>query len=142
MHVRQAIRQAIAAALTTALDPVPVSTMRTRPIQEDEQVIALVYAMDEASERITVGGTRERRLRVVVDIRARANEGLDDELDALCVLAEQALDADPTFGRLALDSDLTGTEIGLVGEGDETMGSARLTYSVKYRARPGQPEAA
>jgi hypothetical protein len=125
-HARQSIRQAVAAAVGG------VAT-RTRPTQDAELPAVIVYALKESSELAAVRRSLERTLSVIVEIRAASTGAIDDALDALCEAAEAAMDADPTFGRLAVTSFLAATTIGLDGEGDDRQAVATLEYQVIYR---------
>lgn len=138
-HIRQRIREAIAAALATT--GMPVFTSRVRLVQEDESGIALVYTLDEAVT-LASNTSQQRTLQAVVDIRVRVNDGLDDELDTLALAAEQAMEAAGQMGGLIIGrAELTRTDIGLFGEGETAMGSARLTYSLRYQTPRGNPAA-
>lgn len=100
----------------------------------------------------------ERRLSLTLEMVSQASERMDDDLDALSVLAEQALQLDAlgaamtalaedrlgkplprdARGRSPLDACLlllrhTGTEIGISVDGDRQMGMASLSFDLEYR---------
>lgn len=136
-HKRQAIRTAIVAALGT----MPALTGRTfatraRPTEASELPVALVYTLNEESDLANAGYDLTRNLNAVVEVRAAAAANLDDALDALCADVETAINTDPRLGGLATLAFLTGTSIGLDGEGDGRQAVATLTYRVRYETTP------
>lgn len=138
MHKRAAIRAAIAAALIATPElATRVDTSRVRRTQDPELPVALVYSLQEPNQRGPLNGPLLRRLSVIVEIRVKALATLDDDVDTLCAVVEAALAIDPSFGRLAMDSYLESTQIGLSGEGEVRHGVAILTYAVSYVATPG-----
>lgn len=132
-HKRQSIREAIAAQLqaTPTLLGRVVKT-RSRPTMPDELPLAIVYTLSESSDQATIAGDLTRTLSVMIEVRASSVGAMDDTLDALCAVVEQSMAADQTFGRLARNSFLSGTSIGLDGEGDSRQAVATLTYTVLY----------
>lgn len=125
-HKRQSIRQAVATA-------VGGTATRTRPTTDDELPAVLVYTLRETSELAQLRRALERTVSVIVEIRAKSTGAIDDALDALCETAEAAMEADPTFGGLAITSFLASTSVGLDGEGDYRQAVASLEYQVIYR---------
>lgn len=129
MHLRQAIRQAVAKQLAGL--PCPVRTSQVLPVDQDAFPVVLIYTVAEQADRISMSGTRERKLDLVIDVRASADEGVDDVLDAIAAAVETAMDSDQTLGGVAQDSDLVALEIGLMGgDGQTPCGACRMTYRV------------
>lgn len=125
-HRRQSIRKAIAAAIGGV-------TTRTRPTQDSELPARIVYTLKETSGLANLRRALERPASVAIELRVKATGDLDDALDAQCEAVEAAMEIDPTFGRLAINSFLASTTIGLDGEGDSAQGVATLEYQVTYR---------
>lgn len=133
-HKRQLIREAIRGRLETipALSGRCYST-RSKPTAMNELPAAIVYTLSETSEQISTCRTLMRTLTAAIEVRASATGALDNALDNLSEAIEQALAQDPRLGKRAVNSELTGTIVGLDGEGETRQAVATLTYSVKYQ---------
>lgn len=133
-HVRQQIRERIGSVLTTAAVASTISQSRVHPLPPGTTA-ALIYSTAESVTGSTLTYPRklERDLTVIVELVTRAVSNLDDALDDLCVLAEQAIANDQTVNGLADDIVLVSTTITQSFEGDAPIGSARLEYLVSYR---------
>ncbi|WP_342640935.1 hypothetical protein [Rhodoligotrophos ferricapiens] len=133
-HRRQAIRTAVADLLRAAM-PLGciVARTRTRSTQANELPAVLVYTLRETSEPATIGPKLDRSASLLIEIRVADSNDLDDRIDDLCEKVEVAMAVDPTFGRLAINSYLAATNIGLDGESESRQGIAVLDYSVNYR---------
>jgi hypothetical protein len=57
---------------------------------------------------------------------------VSDSIDTICVSAEEAIAADFTLNGLAKSCILTSTEIDINVEGEKSIASARLVYTVEY----------
>lgn len=137
-HKRQLIRDEIVQILDG--DPIlqgRVSSMRTRATQSNELPCVIVYAIREASELQTLGRALLRTATFLVECREKAVDDLGAAIDNLCEVVEARMDNDPSFDRTALNSWLSGTQIGLDGEADERQAVATLEYTVQYRTKPG-----
>lgn len=142
MHKRAAIRKAVVAALTGAPElSGRVSSSRVRRTQDTELPVALVYSLAEPAQEMDLARSLSRKLSIVVELRVKATDALDDAIDDLAVVVEETMSVDPKFGMLALDSYLESTQIGLNGETEYKHGVALLTYAVTYRTLAGQPSA-
>jgi hypothetical protein len=132
-HVRTQIRQATAAALAGIA---PVSVSRVWPV-EDLPVL-LVYTNDEEIEGGTIGAY-QRTVDLVIEICAKG-ETYDDDLDALLVLVEQALNKSKLGG---LCKPLALTEIRITVEQAASMiGRAKVTYRAIYFTEHSTPDTA
>lgn len=132
-HPRTEIRRATVALL----DGVPalrgrVKATRIDRAQTDDLPLVSVYALNEASSHANVARDKRRDLSLAIEIRVAGSADLDDRLDDLASLVEEAFDVDPRLGNVALDSALTATAIGLDGEGESRQAIATLTYAVTY----------
>jgi hypothetical protein len=90
--------------------------------------------MDESSSLITVGSrTLGRTVNVAADIIIKGSSAtISDTLDDICVSAEEAIAADFHLNGLAKSCILTDTNITINVEGERSVASARLVYTVDY----------
>lgn len=134
-HVRKQIRDRVA-TLVTGLPTTGSSVYKMRRYALDDSKLPAicVYTMDESSSLITIGSRTLRRvINVAIDIAVKGPSAtVSDTLDAICVSVEEALAADFTLNGLAKSSVLTSTEIDVNVEGEKSIASARLVYSVEY----------
>jgi hypothetical protein len=133
-HKRQVLREAIVAIL----EAIPgwegrVFANRTRPTDATELPVALVYTVNEDATMATIGGTLRRRLTVAIELRVSVSSSLDNALDDLAQKAEVAMAVDPKLKRKALYSALTGSTMGLDGEGDSRQALMTMTYDIQYQ---------
>jgi hypothetical protein len=133
-HVRQQIRERIGSVLTTAAVATTITQSRVHPLPPGSTA-ALIYTLTEAvtNSTLTYPRKQERSLTLIVELVTRAVSNLDDALDDLCVLAEQAIANDQTVNGLADDVFLASTAITHSFDGDAPIGSARLEFIVMYR---------
>ena len=145
MHERQAIRNAVVAALTnTTAAGSRVVKSRQEPVRMAELPTINVASIDDTTDEESSSSAprdlfRTYTLRIVGFVSAASpavgpETSVDDALDALALEIEAALDADVTFGDTASDSYVSGTEFdeGL-SAGDRPMGAVVLTLVAKYR---------
>lgn len=133
-HKRKRIRDAV----VSMLEAIPgwngrVFANRARPTEAAELPVVLVYSLTEDSNEISTGGTLLRDLTIAVELRAAVTLSLDDTLDGMAGNVEVAMAADRRLGKRAVTSRLTGTTIGLDGEGESRQAVATLTYVVQYQ---------
>lgn len=133
-HQRKSIRDAIVALLTDATTAgASVYSSRVRAIDETDLPMILVYANTEtASIYQEAPRELERVLSVDVKIVAKADDDLDDALDAIADEVENVLMQDDSLGGLCDQMLLKNTELTLTPEGDTLLGSCVLTYEVNY----------
>lgn len=141
-HRRQQIREAIVTRLASV--PVTLTRSRVRNWQAGELPGIAVYTLSEQSETAPID-SREmaRTVTVAVEIYVGGGDGIDDEIDDLCVAIEAAMEGDDEgrFEGLVIDSALARTTICLVGEGERRHGICRLEYEAEYWVPPGDPAA-
>jgi hypothetical protein len=145
MHVRRAIREAVAIKLTgLPLTGERVFTSRVRELRDNELPALIVETPSESVSYGQGGPVRPRvqsREQVVnVVVVASAAEDVDDVLDDIAEQVEAALAADPTLGLGAKDLRLTGTQSAIAGDGPDLRGVARLQYTVSVSTREGVPQ--
>lgn len=133
-HPRTNIRQAIATILTGTTDAGSrVYATQVAQFWDIPLPAILIYARSEASS--PVGRSPKsisRTLRIAVEVRAKADEAMDDALDAIALQVEQAIDAKPTLNGTVQSCALVSTEIDVNPAGEYPLGAIRLTYEVIY----------
>lgn len=126
LHPRTLIRHALVARLK-AFEPLAalcggrIHANRVSPWSEDELPALGVYMLSEQCLETDIAPPPdERRLTLALEIIARANEGLEDTLDAISLALERALD---TLDALGAEMEALGGEdclLALAFEGSET----------------------
>lgn len=144
-HVRQQIRDQIATTLTgLTTTGSNVYKMRRYALDDAKLPALCIYTVDETSNLITIGA---RTLRRVINVNVEtilkgSSTAISDSLDAVCVEVEEAMAAAFDVGGLAKSAILISTEVDLNVEGEKTIGSARMVYSVEYVTSIEDPETA
>ncbi len=134
-HVRQQIRDAVVAAvtsLTTTGNRVYAS--RVYNVEAANLPCLKVYTLSENSEPDTMAVPRllRRELRVNIEACCKAADSLDDDIDTVCKEVEEAIAADSTLGSLVHDIWLETLEIELNDGGDQPHGTASMTWVAEY----------
>jgi hypothetical protein len=127
MHARQAIREAVVAALvdkTAALDR--VFKTREVPWRKIELPGISVYALEEEKP------DAKRMVKLGVVAVVSLSEKVDDALDDLALEIETAMATDITFGGKALASKYTGMAVEITEDQGLPVGAMRLTYEAWY----------
>lgn len=134
MHQRKLIRDKIVELLTGATSVgEKVYSSQARPLTEAGLPCILVYANSEPVEIFQESPRQyKRNLSISIEIVAKANETLENDLDAIAASVESKLMQDYTLGDLAADLILTGTELTITPNGDTLIGSCVLTYLVPW----------
>ena len=144
-HVRKQIRDNVVTTLT-GLTTTGTNVYRTRiyPLASGKLPGLAIYTSSETSsnETVTIPRTKSRVVEMVVEGYVSGTTNLDNTLDQIAVEVEEALETDPTRGGLAKDTELTGTETELVGEGEKVAGVIRLTFQITYMTREDDAETA
>jgi len=142
-HVRQQIRDRAAVTLT-GLTTTGSSVYKSRryALDDDKLPALCIYTMDEGAKLITVGTrTLSRSLNLAVQaFAAGSSTTIQDTIDTICVEVEEALAADFTLNGLAKSCVLKSTTISLNPEGQETIASAALVFTVEYVTTIGDVE--
>jgi hypothetical protein len=127
MHKRQAIRDAVVSQLmdkTSAWSR--VFPTRQVPWRRADLPGISVYALEEEEEN----GKRKMRLAVLLVVAL--TEQVDVALDDLALEVETALNADLSFGAMALGSRYTGMMVEITEDQGIPLGAMRLTYETWY----------
>lgn len=144
-HVRKTIREYFGTQLT-GLTTTGANAFESRvyPMQSAKLPALLIYTTSESSEEQAFSSKRvqNRLLSVEVQGFVRATSNFDDTLDLIAKEVEVAILDDPSLGGLAINTQLTSTQADYSGEGEQPVGTIRLTFDVQYRTETGQPETA
>lgn len=142
-HVRQQIREALA-AVVTSLATTGARVYQSRVVQlEANELPALLIATN--SESIDVldfvsNPSLERTLTINVTAVAKAVSNLDDTLDQIIKEVEVAVSTSNTLGGLVKDVVLTGIEIEMNADAEMPTGQAVLTFNANYYTRAQAPD--
>jgi hypothetical protein len=142
-HIRQAIREAIATAITgLAATGSRVFQSRAYAVAASELPCLLVYTLAEDVTKPVFchPGEVNRLIQVSIDGIKTATEDLDDDLDNIAAQVEQALALDFTLGGLAKDLQLVRTELQIQGgDSPKPMGIIRMTWAIRVATLEGIP---
>lgn len=139
-HQRQVIREAVKAQLVAGSTPAGSRVFETRfvPYRNVELPAIAVYSLEEhidAESKTTAPRELTRNLSLMIEAAVKVNpstNNVDDDLDALCLSIEKAMDKDETFGGAASRSCLSDVDIIVSEESDRPVAVARMTYDVRY----------
>jgi hypothetical protein len=139
-HQRKQIRDAVIARLKTDLASdvgTRVFGNRFRTLFPQELPAILVYTSDPETVEIAVEAPREykRTPHIAIEVVVRADDSLDDALDAFAEKIEQSIFKDETFGGLCADTLLGETAMDLLSEGDKPIGGMKITLDMPYYQR-------
>lgn len=131
---RAVIRQRVMELLfdkTEALDR--VFPNRARQLWPEELPAILVYTRSEnVTEFDHAPRSLKRDLRLAVEVVAKADEQLDDQLDEIARQVEDALLGEDTLGGVCSDCLLSDVELALTGEGETLWGTLLMTFQITY----------
>ena len=144
--IREQVLSAIMAALGALTIPnvpgtVTVFRGRRKEVPDDDLPALLLEATPAGSDQANAAVTRNL-VRVVITgkVLAATDEALDRALVDVGAAIQRAMEADPTFGGVAVDSNLTDADQSLpMEEGYGGLGEVTMTYLVEYWTRPGDP---
>ncbi len=141
-HERQILREAVVARLTNATAAQHrVEAMRFVSYRGLELPAIGVYISEEPID--TSSSTAPRKLTrtpqlAIEGVVRYAYDKVENDLDALALEIEKAIDPDPTFGTLC-DAILSSTSLDVLIDGDTMVGVVRLTYAVTYETDAPRP---
>lgn len=141
-HLRKQIREYFGTQLTgLTTTGANVFQSRVDPMVSAKLPAIIIYTTSESSEEVSFSAKRiqQRSLTVNVEGYVRAVTNFDDTLDLISEEAEIAILDDTTLGGLAINTELTGTDITYSGDGEQPVGTIRLTFEVQYRTETGVP---
>jgi hypothetical protein len=132
-HIRQQIREAAATKIAEITDfGGRVYTSRTRPHVTLPD--AVVKTDDDAVlSEFTADHQYIRSLALVIEVRVKLSDYIENEIDDLCRQVEEKMMADPTLGSLLKNLDLLSTKIEKSQASDKPTGVATIEYDAWYR---------
>jgi hypothetical protein len=140
-HQRKQIRDAVLARLRTDLvsdfaDRIYGNRFRTL-FPQNLPALLVYTAADPETAEISVEAPREykRTLRLSIEIVVKADDSLDDALDALAEKVENSVFKDETFGGTCADTILSETAMDLLSEGEKPIGGMKITLEMPYSQR-------
>lgn len=138
-HARQQIREQLVATLTGLTTT--GTTVYDRPLFAYDALPALtVYAeRDTVDEELSSTTTHWHNLKLIVEARAKAKDGVEDVIDTICAEIEAAIYADTTLNATVVDVFLEDTQIEFSAEQDKPIALATLALNAAYRIAPGTP---
>lgn len=137
-HARQAIREALAAALIgLASTGARVFQSRMRP--QDSLPCLLATTNDEDVQRVDMDSIEERDIDLEIVGVAKAAADVDDVLDTIAAEVETAIGANNTLGGRVKRMHLTRLRYEFDDELDQPVGLVRLTYRSTYFTNAGVP---
>lgn len=147
--IRKQILDAIVTALNGAGKPADLTVERFPVSNVEEASLPHVCVrpgrenVSRPSDKLRAFPVRERRMEVRIECRAQAtgSQAPDEALDPLVAWVTKATSADPTFGKLAIESE----ELEIAWEGDEAdarFGLATITFSVLFTTNAHDQEKA
>lgn len=135
---RNLIRDAVIAKLKSA-DIVGdrVYGNRSRKIFRNECPCILVYTGKENAEIVNESPREYKRslelaVEVVMATSAEADDGIDDQFDALAVAVEKAVFTDETQGGNCDDTILGDTDLDIIDDGEKPIGAGKITFTMPY----------
>ncbi|MCT4575085.1 MAG: hypothetical protein N4A43_02390 [Alphaproteobacteria bacterium] len=141
MHPRQQIREAVANRLKEVNTKAKnrVFTSRAKPIFDQDMPAIIIYTNEEniKQERWDTDGfgALTRELDIFIEAIDKGKEELDDNLDALALEIENALDGWEIPNRKSSVLKFTGTDMDMSIDGKSIYGAIRLSFSLNYRTK-------
>lgn len=141
-HVRQNIRAAIGDVLKGLATTGPRVYVSRLYLMRDVDLPGLrIYTNDEEVEYITFAPVPEqqRRLEVIIECCAKANNDLDEVLDTMCSEVEVKIANNQTLGG-AKHIVLRSSEIEMASDAEKPYGVARLKFECTYLTLHSVPD--
>ncbi len=138
MHARQAIRGAVATAVT-GLATTGSRVFQSRMRAQESLPCLLVTTNDEAVERIGIDSEQERDIEIQITGLAQSASGLDDTVDTIAEEVETAIGANPTFSGRVKRMHLTGINVDFDDSLQQPVAAITLRYRATYFTNAGAP---
>ena len=138
MHVRQTIREAIA-ALVTGLNTTGTNVYQSRVYPHDTLPCLTVYTISESVMDTLFDGSQSRELSLVIEGRAKANANLDDTLDTISAEVETAIMTDQFLNDTINLIELVQTDAEYFDDIEQPCGVIRINFRVEYRVNESDP---
>jgi Protein of unknown function (DUF3168) len=136
-HVRKQVRDAAKVALGSLAVFNGVFTTTRHKVQPDQLPAVLIRTPSESVTSL-MDDRKEREITLQIEI-VGGSERTEDDLDALCIAVEKALDGQD-FDNLVVDCDHVSTDIEFTRDDEVQIGSALLSFTVELHTDTGDPE--
>lgn len=141
-HVRQQLREALA-ALLTGLATTGANVRAHRAYANQTYPALAIYTAEEEVGEGTVGGLVERRVAVRIEGAARAIEGVvEDVLDTIAKEVEVAINLGLTVGSVFVPMTYQGMTMEMDADGDKPIGVITLNYEAVLCNQRSTPDIA
>jgi hypothetical protein len=141
-HVRTQIRSAAKTLLEAISGSSGVYPSRVYPLHDADLPCYLIFTDDEDIQTESMGEQLlERDLVLNVRPVVKSTAALDDELDAMILAAETALNAQ-VFGGLAKKTVLSSIRIQMEAVAEKPVGVATMAFTVTYFTTGANPAVA
>tara|TARA_R110002012_G_scaffold98074_3_gene235274 strand:+ start:288 stop:722 length:435 start_codon:yes stop_codon:yes gene_type:complete len=140
MHVRQQIRNQLKTTLT-GLTTTGANVFNSRVYNHDVLPCLTIYTLGEELGEESAN-KQFRILEVMVEVRAKAANNLEDTLDTIGAEVEDAIFAngDTTLSGKCKDFDYEGLSIELSGEAEQAVGLMTMRFIAIYRVNKADVE--
>lgn len=143
-HIRAQIRTALAALFAGDVPGsfASVETARAHRIDRDALPV-LTIGWDQEQAQQGVGGANARVVRVTqwtMAIHCSGTDSIADDADALALLVEQRIGADPTLSGAVAHARVTGSSFALSGETEQRSAVLALTVETMVVTAASDPE--
>lgn len=140
MHKRQAIRDAVATALTgltTTGNSVFVS--RVYPIDSSSLPGICIFTRREESTPVTISPPRtiERELTISAEVYVKAKSNYDAQIDTICAEIETAIYNAGDLDGLVLDIQVIGVDVNYQDGSDQPLASCDVEIRATYTTVEG-----
>ena len=132
-HARKQIRDQLMTTLT-GLTTTESRVFNSRVYDHDALPCISVYTLSEELGEESQN-KQFRMLNVMVEVRAKATDSLEDDLDKIGAEIEDAIFAngDTTLSNTCKDFDYDGLDIELSGEAEQPFGLMTMRFMAMYR---------
>lgn len=141
-HVRQQLREAVAAALTgLTTTGTRVFQSRAYPLQITDLPCLVVTTDGDSMEYLTVKkpAQLQRDTQVRIEAYATGTSNLDDTLDTICKEVEIAMD---NLSTIAKSVGFVGTQLNIDVVSEKPVGKATLIYRMQLVTLSNAPDVA
>lgn len=141
MHVAQQIRNFFTSEIKKISAFKTTEESRIHPLGKENLPAALIFTENEEVEQATrQGAIQQRIITTTVYVFARAQDTIENQLDALRTEVEKTILCNPTLGGIAHETVLTETNLLLGGEDQDPIGAARMNFVSRVLTKTGDPE--
>ena len=139
-HARTQIRNQLKTTLT-GLTTTGTNVYNSRVYNHDVLPCLTIYTLSEELSEES-GNKQFRQLNVMVEVRAKASDSLEDTLDSIGAEIEDAIftNGDSTLNGKCKDFGYEGLDIELSGEAEQPFGLMTMRFTALYRVSKSDVE--